>query len=71
MLGVETESDGSRVVLPMRNGAWYSLGLEVIVETRLVLVGIILARGKGWDCAILLGLSPVKDVLVVVRAGGS
>lgn len=64
LLGIQSKSSTSRIVLPMRNRPWNCLGFEVVIEARQIFVWVILPERKGRNGTALLRLCPVKDLLV-------
>lgn len=67
LLCIESKPHMPRTILTLGNGARDCLGFEMIVEPRLILVRIILSSAERWYFAILLGLGPVEDLLVLFR----
>jgi hypothetical protein len=64
---IQSKAHVARAVLALWDSPWHRFRFEVVVESGHVLVGVILASAKRWDLAILLGFSPVEDLLILSR----
>lgn len=64
LLGVQPKPSRSRAILPSGDRSLGRLRFEVVIETREILIGIILPDRKGRDSPILLRLGPVKNLLI-------